>query len=444
MPTSSAGPSSSSAETSAHQTVAALIAAVSASDWAALASLAAAECTCTEVPFVGAMALIAPFAELRSALADFELAVEQLQVMGDEVLVRYSGRGVHRGFYPGALPRGASVQLRGVDLLRLEGGKILVRRAYWDRLGLLQQMTDPQPGVLPRAEVPVEVLSRFAPPTFLEGVLAGSDGSVYVTPLHEGTVYRVRPDGSREPYFHVDAGNGPWNGAWCMVAAADGAGFFLNVNSGDPSRHGVWHVGAAGKGRLHAALPPGTIPNGIARTADGALLVADSTGRIWRVAAQGEAALWLEHPWLAARPYIGRFPGANGIQVWRSTAYVTNSDLGLIVTIPIRANGSAGAPAIHAEGIGGDDFAIDEDGTLYVTTHPFNTVVRIGVDGRRAIIASAAQGMIGPTAAALGIDSSGERVLYVVTDGGMYTLPEGQPVPPPQQTPALLKLRLGR
>lgn len=228
-----------------------------------------------------------------------------------------------------------------------------------------------------------------------------------------------------------------------MVRAIDDAGFFLNVNAADPARHGVWFVDWDGQGRRHAALPPGTVPNGIARSAAGDLLVADSSGRIWRVSGSGHAAVWLEHPWLAARPYIGRFPGANGIQVWRSTAYVTNSDLGLIVTVPIRADGSAGAPQIYAEGIGGDDFAIEEDGTLYVTTHPFDTIVRIGIDGKRTIIASGAQGVVGPTAAALGTDSTGERVLYVVTDGGMYTLPEASPVPRHQQTPALVRLRLG-
>lgn len=421
--------------------VADLFAAANRADWAALGALAAPDCTCSGLPFIGPPALVAPFAELREAMPDLQLTAEHVHVVGDEIIVRYTGRGVQQGFFASLPPRGASVRLRGLDVLRVAGGKILARQAYTDRLGLLQQMSDPQQGPVAESPVSAEVMTRFDPPTFLEGVLAGPDGHVYVTPLHEGTVYRVRPDGSRQPFFHVDAGSGPWNGVWCMTAAPAG-GFFLNVNSSDPSKHGVWQVAPDGTGRRHAALPLGTMPNGIARTSGGDLLVADSVGRVWRVAVSGQAIVWLEHPWLAARPYIGRFPGANGIQVWRNTAYVTNSDLGLIIAIPIGADGTAGSPGIHSEGIGGDDFAIDDDGTMYVTTHPFNSVVRLGTDGSRTVIATASQGVVGPTAAALGRDPEGGRVLYVVTDGGFFTLPEDPPVPVPRQTPALLRLRL--
>lgn len=423
--------------------VEALFAAVNGGDWAAVGALASADCTCAGVPFVGPMALVAPFAELRAAMPDLRLSPGPVVVAGEDLIVRYQGRGVQHGPFGCVPPHGAPVRLQGMDVLRVaDDGRIRERQPYLDRLGLVQQMSDPQPGDLAEAIVAVEIVSRFEPPTFLEGVLVGADGTVYVTPLHEGTVYRVRPDGTREPFFHVDAGGGPWNGAWCMAAAGEDAGFYLNVNAADPASHGVWHVAPDGRGRPFATLPLGTIPNGIARTAAGALLIADSVGCIWRVDGGGRAAVWLRHEWLAGRPYIGRFPGANGIQIWNDTAFVTNSDLGLIVAVPIGADGSAGAPAVFAQGIGGDDFAIDNDGTLYVTTHPFNTVVRISRDGQRTVIAGAPQGVVGPTAAALGTGADGQRVLYVVTDGGMYTLPEKPAVPPPEQVPALLRLRL--
>ena len=435
-------PQTDTATKAANALVSALIAAVNAQDWGTLGALASADCTSHGLPFVGPMALIAPFAELRMALPDLRLSADPVIVAGEEIIVRYHGQGVQRGFYGSVPPKGAAVHVEGLDILRLTDGRIRSRRAYMDRLVLVQQMTDPQPGKLDTAIVATEVVTRFEPPTFLEGVLAGNNGEVYVTPLHEGTVYRVWPDGRREPFFHVEAGHGPWNGAWCMVAAADGDGFFLNVNAVDPSHHGVWRIAGNGQGQPFAVLPLGTIPNGIARTAAGDLLIADSTGCVWRVDGNGRPTVWLRHEWFAGRPNIGRFPGANGIQVWDQTAYVTNSDLGLIIAVPIAADGGAGIPSIYAEGIGGDDFAIDDDGTLYVTTHPFNTVVRIGRDGSRTVIAGAAEGVVGPTAAALGTDQDGRRVLYVVTDGGMFTLPEGEPVPPARQTPALLQLRL--
>lgn len=429
-------------QTEAMALVGRLFAAVNAGDLGALGALAAPDCTCTGLPFAGPPALVAPFAELRAAMPGLQLVVDELRTHGDEATVRYHGAGVHEGFFGSIPPSGASVRLQGADVLRIAGGLVQHRQPYLDRLVLVQQMTDPRQATAPEQPVTGEIVTRFDPPKFLEGVLATDDGTVYVTPLHEGTVYRVWPDGRREPFFHVEAGHGPWNGAWCMVAAADGNGFYLNVNSLDPAGHGIWHVDRDGRGRVHAVLPPQTIPNGIARTAAGDLLVADSVGCVWRVRGPGQAEVWLRHEWLAARPWIGRFPGANGIQVWNDTTYVTTSDLGLIVAIPITAGGGAGTPRIFAEHIGGDDFAIDTDGTLYVTTHPFNQVVRIRQDGSRTVIAGPAQGVVGPTAAALGRDGAGRRLLYVVTDGGMFTLPECEPVPLAAQTPALVRLRL--
>jgi hypothetical protein len=60
-------------------------------------------------------------------------------------------------------------------------------------------------------------------------------------------------------------------------------------------------------------------------------------------------------------------------------------------------------------------------GTLYITTHPFNTVVRVTQDGRRDIVANATQGIIGATDAAFGVLPSDRDTLYVVTDGGAFT-----------------------
>jgi hypothetical protein len=61
-------------------------------------------------------------------------------------------------------------------------------------------------------------------------------------------------------------------------------------------------------------------------------------------------------------------------------------------------------------------------GNVYLTTHPFNQVVHIATDDRRTTLATGANKMFGPTAAALGT-WRGRKVLYVVTDGGLYAPP---------------------
>jgi sugar lactone lactonase YvrE len=186
-----------------------------------------------------------------------------------------------------------------------------------------------------------------------------------------------------------------------------------------------------------AALPAGSVPNGLAVDARGNVYVADSFGGVlWRVnAGASQAEVWLKHAWLAPRPLVGRYPGANGLQIAQDAVYVAVSDRSLLLRVPIAADGTAGAPQIYASGLPGDDFAVARDGTLYVTTHPFNTVVRLGRDGRTTVVAGPGQGVVGPTAAAIGHDGS----IYVVTDGGLY-----RPLPGGPLLPAVMRLSAPR
>lgn len=395
-------------------------------------------------PVSGPAGLYAPYTELRTAMRDLQISARRIVSEGDLVAIDYAGHGTQRGPYPGVeVPGGHPVEVSGMELLRIIDGHIAERWLYLDRLALLQQMTDPFPA--PAADVPVavELLERFDPPVFLESVLPLADGSLLVSSLFEGAVYRIGAGGGRELFFRAPIAQGPgFHGAMCLVA--DGAdGYYLTVIDTQPQVRGVWHLNVSGAGRQLTTLPSDVAPNGLARTANGDLLVADSFGaRVWRVTPAGEVSVWSADPLLAPRPHIGRFPGPNGIQVWNGAAYVAISDRAHIVRIPIRADGSAGAATIAASGIGGDDFAIDDTGSFYVTTHPFDALIKIAADGTRTRIAGAEDGIVGPTAAALATDAQGRKLLYVITDGGLYRLPESEPMPPSAQTPGVFRLRL--
>ena len=54
----------------------------------------------------------------------------------DRVVTRYVARGTHRGEYMGAAPSGGEVAFTGIDVVRLEGGKIVEGRGNGGRLGL--------------------------------------------------------------------------------------------------------------------------------------------------------------------------------------------------------------------------------------------------------------------------------------------------------------------
>jgi hypothetical protein len=97
----------------------------------------------------------------------------------------------------------------------------------------------------------------------------------------------------------------------------------------------------------------------------------------------------------------------------------------MIVRAPLRADGSAGPVETVWREILGDDFAFGESGSLYVTTHPAQTLVRIDPSGKRTTIAGPDQGMVGATACAFGTAPGDERALYVSTDGGFIVPHEG-------------------
>lgn len=83
-------------------------------------------------------------ANFRTAFPDLETSCEHLIAEGDTVVLRWKARGTHRGELMGIPPTGKQVTLKGVDILRIENGKIAERWAEYDNLGLLQQL-----GVVP-------------------------------------------------------------------------------------------------------------------------------------------------------------------------------------------------------------------------------------------------------------------------------------------------------
>lgn len=97
----------------------------------------------------------------------------------------------------------------------------------------------------------------------------------------------------------------------------------------------------------------------------------------------------------------------------------------MLLRIPIKPNGSAGAPQVLGRDTNLDDFAFDARGNLYGTTHIYNSVVRITPDGKTSVLAEAAQGVTGSTALAFGRTKPDARSVYVVTNGGMSLPPPG-------------------
>ncbi len=92
----------------------------------------------------------------RSAFPDLRVTSEDIFSEGDKVAYRWTGRGTHQGELLGIPATGNDVTFRGIDVLRIEGGKVVERWSEYNALEAMQQM-----GVLP----PPEEQSEEASPT---------------------------------------------------------------------------------------------------------------------------------------------------------------------------------------------------------------------------------------------------------------------------------------
>jgi predicted ester cyclase len=81
------------------------------------------------------------FATLRDAFPDVEVAIEELVADGERAAVATTITGTHRGELMGLAPTGRRVSVTGLDMIRVEGGRIVEHRGLTDSVGLMRQLT---------------------------------------------------------------------------------------------------------------------------------------------------------------------------------------------------------------------------------------------------------------------------------------------------------------
>jgi steroid delta-isomerase-like uncharacterized protein len=90
---------------------------------------------------IGGPAEFAAFADqIRTALPDTELAVEDIFGVDDKVAVRWVATGTHKGEGLGVPPSFQPVRISGSTIVRIADGKIVEGWDHWDRLGMLEQI----------------------------------------------------------------------------------------------------------------------------------------------------------------------------------------------------------------------------------------------------------------------------------------------------------------
>jgi predicted ester cyclase len=84
---------------------------------------------------------------IRMTLSDFTIQIEDIFADGDHVITRVTGRGTHLGEWMGIEPTGREVRLKGINIDRVERGRIAEHWGEADTIGMLVQMgVDPFAG----------------------------------------------------------------------------------------------------------------------------------------------------------------------------------------------------------------------------------------------------------------------------------------------------------
>ena len=80
------------------------------------------------------------FTAVRAAFPDANLTIEDGIAVGDKVASRWTLRGTHTGPFASVAPTGRHVVITGMNICRIQGGKVVEHWANFDHLGLLQQL----------------------------------------------------------------------------------------------------------------------------------------------------------------------------------------------------------------------------------------------------------------------------------------------------------------
>lgn len=260
----------------------------------------------------------------------------------------------------------------------------------------------------------MRTLAEFPNGTFLENITPIDDGAFAFTSYFDKKLMRLNVDGSvgeiavlpDHPVGIVRVDDG-------FIVSAHGKPFsdapaFTSTNK-------VLLLNPDGLVRVSQEAPHALFLNGLVRTDEGNVLVADSlASTIWEIDPEtGTLAPWLTDEALSQDPAQTVFrPGANGLKEFAGQLYVSNSSRGMIYRIAGQADDGTLEPFATTGPV--DDFVFDDDGSIYATTHG-DAILKVTTDGTVSNILT--QGCDGCTSIVLLPSDKGVRLVFLTTGG---------------------------
>ena len=289
---------------------------------------------------------------------------------------------------------------------------------------------------------PAEGLWEVAP-NASEGV--GTTGTPLVSSVLSAQLLAATSDGGASVFGTAFSDGGAASGTYTLGATTDATGnvyYAVAAATASPvPAPGIYELppggGTAAPFSLGSAVTPNmNFPNGLDFIGS-KLFVADSEGVVYTIDPSGAAAVWSKDPSLAPNsaasgtsPACGFVPlaiGANGIAHDSKNVYVTNTDYGRLIAIPIAADGSAGTPSILKEDCaslgGADGLVIDRDGSFVIAVNAQDKIVRVTPGGKVTVLAAGAP-LATPGSVLFDTGAAGGARRLLVTNTTFFTPPD--------------------
>ncbi len=276
-------------------------------------------------------------------------------------------------------------------MLGAAGEETMMRRAIAPLIVIALGLT--MSGVAVAGDPTVETVASFDPAKgeLPEGLAITDRGVIYVGFAPTGQIVKVADDGSMSPVATLPSGQG-----FLVGLAVDGRGrLFAALASFDDTTHGIWRVRSDGSAERVVPLPTDTFPNAIAFRGRSMFVTDSFGGAVWRIR-NGHARIWAQDDILLGDTTTDLPIGANGLAFFGRYLYVSNTQKGRIVRIPVESGGRAGSPVLLAEDdaiVGADGIAFDVRGNLYVAVNEQDKLVRMGPSGGMQTLATRADGL---------------------------------------------------
>jgi sugar lactone lactonase YvrE len=284
------------------------------------------------------------------------------------------------------------------------------------------------------------------------GVAVDKVGNVYVSTREggRGIIWKYTPDGTSS--LIADLGQAVIYGLLCQ---ANGDVYAAMATGPD---QGVYRIDRDGEAERLPGSEQIVFPNGLAFDDRGNLYVTESfsggpgaygQGGIWRFPPGGEAQLWVRDPLLTGLGILGSPVGANGIACYHGDLFVTNTDKGSILRVPVAADGTPGdlelwktlgpVPESPLAGlpIMPDGLVLDVHGNLYLTVLSRCAIVRVSLQDKTqetvAVLGSTGTApsalLDTPASLAFGTGAGEQQNLFVTNLGMMAVIAPGRPWP---------------